>query len=117
MNLYFLNTSKILEIREIEASIIISNITGFDVNETILNFGKVMRGGSSTKQISIENNFNFPIEVSIYGEGEIKKFIFGFKEKIEVGKKKNIKIVASVPDDAEFGEYKGKIIVKIKKDI
>ncbi len=113
----FNQLSEIVEIKEIEASIIVSDKVGFDLNSTALIFGKVLPGGSSSKFVDFENNFGFPVEIYIYGEGEMKKFITPFKEKIEKGGKKNIKISAFVPLDAEFGNYSGKVVIKIKKNI
>ncbi|MDP3027591.1 MAG: hypothetical protein Q8N63_07845 [Nanoarchaeota archaeon] len=116
LNIYlFISLSRIIETRELYASIIVSDKIGFDLNLTALTFGEVIRGGSSEREVNIENNFGFPIEVDIYGKGDIKKFIIPFKDKIEKDKKKNIVISASAPLNADFGEYFGEVVIKIKK--
>jgi len=116
LNIYLsIRLSRIIEIRELYASIIVSDKIGFDLNSTALTFGEVIRGGSSERKVSMENNFGFPIEVDIYGKGGIKRFIIPFKDKIEKDEKKNIAISASVPLNADFGEYFGEVIIKIKK--
>lgn len=116
LNIYsFIRLSGIVEIRELDASIIVSDRIGFDLNSTALTFGAIIRGGSSTREISIENNFGFPIEAEIYGKGDTARFISPFEEHIEKDEKKSIKINAFVPEDAVSGEYKGKVIIKIKK--
>ena len=107
--------SEVLEIREIDASIIVSDKIGFDLNDSVLTFGSVLRGGGASRQITLKNNFEVPINVYVYGKGEVKKFIIPFKETLNTGEEKILKINASVPEDAEFGEYWGKAIIKIKK--
>ena len=116
LNIYlFISLSRIIETREFYASIIVSDKIGFDLNLTALTFGSILKGGSATRGISIENNFGFPIEVEIYGKGDIKKFIIPIKDKIEKDEKKSIKIVAFVPEDTEFGKYEGSIKVDLRR--
>lgn len=118
LNIYlFISLSKIIEIRELYASIIVSDKIGFDLNSTALTFGEVIQGGSSTREISIENNFGFLIEVYVYGDNGMENFIIPAKERMEKDEKKSIKITAFVPEDTEFGKYEGKVIIKIKKSV
>ncbi len=114
---YFLELSKIVEVKVLNASVIVSDITGFDLNASALTFGKITRGGSATRGINIKNNQNFPVKVYISAKGEIKNFIFSANYRLEKNQEKSIKISVVIPLDAVFGEYSGKVIVKIKKDI
>ncbi len=116
LNIYlFISLSRIIEIRELSASIIVSDKIGFDLNSTALTFGSTLRGGSSTREISIENNFGFPIEVYVYGDNGMENFIISAKERIEKDEKKSIKISAFVPEDTEFGKYEGSIKIALRR--
>jgi len=117
-NIYmFFNIKDVLEIKEIGSSIIVSDSIGFDLNSSSLTFGKVTRGGSSNRILKFENNYDFPVYVEIYGKGEINKFVKQSRYFVEARGKKEIHVNAYVPEDIEFGRYKGKVIVVIKKDI
>ena len=116
LNIYlFISLSRIIEISELDASIIVSDKIGFDLNSTALTFGGVMQEGSSVREISIENNFGFPIEVYVYGDNGMENFIIPIKERIEKNEKKSIKITAFVPEDAVFGKYEGSIKVALRR--
>jgi hypothetical protein len=111
----FVSLSNVIEVRELYASIIVSDRIGFDLNSTALTFGEATLGGGSSRSISLKNNFGFPIEVEIYGEGDIKKFITPIKERMEKGENKSIGISALVPEDADFGKYEGRIKIIFRK--
>lgn len=115
LNVYFLLSYKVIEIREIYSSVIVSDKAGFDLNSTAMTFGGVMLGGSSTRTLVLENPYKFKISVYAYGEGEISRFIIPVNAIINAGETKKIGISASVPADASFGKYEGKIILRIKR--
>jgi len=116
LNIFYLTkTRDIVGVRKIDASVIVANKIGFDLNSTALTFGEVTRGGSALRKISIENNYDFPIEVLIYGVDGMERFVVPVRENISISEKKEIDIIAKIPDDAQFGKYEGKIIVRITR--
>ncbi len=65
-----------LQITEIPAFVSISkDIVGFDLNSSALAYGSVVRGSSSTKQISIQNDFPVPVRVIATFYGSISPFL------------------------------------------
>jgi len=114
LNIYFfINFSRIFEVRELYASIIVSDKIGFDLNSTALTFGSTFRGGSSAREINIENSFGFPIEVEIHGKGDMEKFVRPSRHYIDKDEKKSIQIAAFVPEDTEFGKYEGNVEISL----
>ncbi len=117
-NLYlFFTIPEILEEKEIDSSIIVSDSIGIDLNTTALTFGQALRGGSSTRTINIKNDYNFPVSVFIKGLGDMEKLIMPLKEELDANETKEIKVQAFVPLDYEFKEYKGKMRTVIRKSI
>lgn len=105
----------IIEVKELEASLIISDIAGFDLNKTALTFGAIIPGSSATRIISMENNYEFPMEVFIYGKGEVRQFIIPGREVIGAGEKRKIGVTVRAADNAKFGNYTGKVLIEIRK--
>ncbi len=109
------NSLKAIEIKEIDARIIVSDKVGFDLNSSALVFGEVLRGGSSSRGVIIENNLDYPLEIEIYAVGGIKDFIMPIKEEINGNEKKTITITAVAPENSELKEYTGKIIFRMNR--
>lgn len=102
--------------REFYTSLEISDKTGFDVNSSALIFGEVMPGSSSTKNLILTNNYNFPIKIETKVEGDIKRFL-NFDKIIfaDINETKKISISASVPFDDERKNYSGKVVFLVRK--
>ena len=100
------------------ASVEVSDRGGFDLNKSALTFGKITPGGSSSRQVELKNNYDFPIKVEIWAEGDIKEFL-EFEEvvSLDVGEEKKISFSASALSDEEFKKYSGNVVVLIRKDI
>lgn len=113
---FFFKIWSIVEIREIDASVIVSDRIGFDVNQSSLIFGKVPIGSSSTRQVSIENNFEFPVKVYVYSKGDMKRFVRGSVTEINIGERKNINVIVVVPENIDFGKYEGKVVFEMRKN-
>jgi hypothetical protein len=107
-----------LERREIPISLEVSDRVGFDVNSSALTFGKITPGGSSTRNLILENNYGFPIKLKIEIEGNVLKFL-SFEKVVFIDSRETKKIIFSavIPGDEKFGKYSGKVIITIKKDI
>lgn len=103
---------KPLQTQTFYASMNISNenVMGIDVNSTALSFGRVSRGGSSARNIQIQNGFNFPIIVAIHADGDIRPLLnFENVVKIEKGESKKIGFSVSTFSDIKEGFYSGNV--------
>jgi len=110
--------SSYLEKREIYTSLKISDKLGVDVNETALIFGEIVPGSSSTRNVKLVNNYNFPIKIETSVRGDIKDFLdFDKIVFADVNETKIIKISASVSFEEEKGNYSGTVVFLIRKDI
>lgn len=114
----YIQSSIILKREEIIATLSVGDIAGFDVNASALTFGTITFGSSSSRNLTIENNYNFPIKVVFSVKGNIKEFlVFNELVYLEIGEKKSVKISTIIPIDKKYGNYFGKMIIVIKKDI
>ena len=89
---------------------------GFDINNTILTFGIIPRGGGGTRKIDIENKFDFPINAKFF----ISENLAGYSNFpgdiiLEIGEKKVIEVNMNVPKDAEEKNYTGKFRMEFYK--
>lgn len=112
------NSRITLERKEIITTLKVGEVASFDLNQTALTFGTLYPGLSSSRNLTIENSYDFPIIFEFKANGKIKKFLT-FDEIIflDSGEKKSISIRAKIPEGENYGNYSGKIIVNIKKSI
>ncbi len=87
---------------------------GFDLNTTALTFGKIKIGGSATRNIIFENNYDFPVIVKINSEGSINQLL-SYEKEVFVDEEETKKIGFSVTSKASdlLGYYDGFIEFKI----
>lgn len=101
---------------EIVANLKIGDISGFDVNTSVLTFGTITSGSSSYREITIENNYEFPIKAEFRSSGNITELLL-FDESIylDTGENKSIVVNTIIPVSEEKGFYSGRFIAVIKK--
>ncbi|MBU2562496.1 MAG: hypothetical protein KKF68_02440 [Nanoarchaeota archaeon] len=115
---FFIRFLVVLEKKEIPVTLEIGGRSGFDTNTTALTFGAITIGSTSQRYLNLENSYPFPINFYFYAKGDVKKFlIFDKIVRLEGGENKTIDIKAKAPDNESFGNYSGKMIIFIKKDI
>jgi hypothetical protein len=116
VNLLISNSiSSIVEIRKIPANLVVSDRSGFNLENNSLLFGQLVPGGSSSRNISFKNNFNFPVKIQVYGNGIMGYFIIP-SNSIIFSKSENIlEINVKVPEDTRFGNYSGEITLIAKR--
>lgn len=115
INVLFLLKNNILQVKEIDSSIIVSDKMGFDVNSSIIAFGMAVRGSGSIRTVNFINVYNHPIEVDVYGKGEMSDFITSQTQKFGALENISMRITAQVPSDKPLGQYQGKVVFVIKK--
>ena len=109
--------SGVLEKKTLPAKVIVGNKYGFDINASALTFGMLMPGGSSSRDINIENKYNEKVKVNIYSEGDIKDFILVSENNfiLEEDEAKSLSFTATAPLDADFRTYEGTVYIIIAK--
>lgn len=118
INLFHYNEMRgIIEIVDLNSSIIVSPKTGFDVSSDSIKFGGVTRGSSSIRKITFTNNNNFPVYLQYYGLEEYGKFISPNKLRFDSLEVRAISVFGYAPKEIDFGEYSGKVRFVIRKDI
>lgn len=89
---------------------------GFDLRTDELAFGKIVPGGSSTRAMTLTNEYNYPVLVKIKPSKNIENII-SYEEEISLAKNESKKIYLSlsIPEDYPYGEYQGFIKLRIIK--
>ena len=117
--IYSVTNSKpeILEKKEIFATLWIGEPAGFDVNNTILTFGRLPPTTSAYRNINITNKYEFPIYAGFNVTGNISEFlVINAPVYLDVGEVKQVKVsTIQIPQDAVFGNYTGTFIISFKK--
>ncbi len=108
-----------IEHKRIYTEVIVSDKFGIAINETALLFGMIIPGTSSTKNITIVNDYDQDIRVDISSKGDIKEFLSVNDNDfvIKNGELKDVKFFIKIPTGTEHGNYSGEIIVDIKKNL
>jgi hypothetical protein len=112
----YLNSFIILGKEEIVATLSVGEVAGFDANKTALTFGTINSKVNSYRNLTFENNYNFPIKIEFDIKGDIEEFlVFDRLIYLDVGEKKSIKMNAIAPAEKEKGYYSGKVFVVTKR--
>ena len=114
---YVRNKSSVLDEKELYAKIIISDIHGFDVNETALTFGMTTPGGSATVKSVIQNEFDFPVRVQISSRGKISELLLVSDNNfiLQENEIKNITFTAFARPETLYGFYDGYVEIITRK--
>lgn len=89
---------------------------GFSVNTDSLDFGRLVPGSSNSRNLDIENTYNFPVNLKIYAGKNIKDFLIVEQGiKIDSKDKTKVSVTLEVPEDMAYGNYSGKIKFEFRK--
>ena len=107
----FYSFYKIVDVKEIDMTLIVGDHAGLDVNTEKLSFGMVMPTGSScTRYVNLSNKKDYSLKVYIL-------FFGSFAEEVSVsenyfilnsGEGKKLSFSAIAPKNAAYGNYTGK---------
>ena len=112
----YIKSAVVLEKKEIIATLRVGAIAGFDANASALTFGTITSHSRSYRDLTIENNYVFPIKVEFHARGNITEFlVFDKVVYLDVEEKKSIKISTIIPVDEDYGSYSGKIVIVMKR--
>jgi len=113
----FYSLYMIKEVKEVDMLLKVSDVVGLNTDSDAIKFGIVPPAGIGTRTFILKNDYEIPLKTYIEISGDIKPFI-RLEDNyfwLNPGEQKEIKIYADVPKDAEFGEYKGKMRVLLKR--
>lgn len=112
---YFL----IEKVQTFDAFVTVADRIGFNLNATEdkLYFGAAPPTASLTRTLILDNTDPRPSKVIIKSYGQIKDWIIASENNfiLRGNENKTVKIIIIVPENAEFGDYTGKIKLVFKK--
>ncbi|MFO8015685.1 MAG: hypothetical protein R6U32_01130 [Candidatus Woesearchaeota archaeon] len=106
------------KVQHYNMSIIVGDHLGFDTDNRTLAFGMVMPGrGSCTRFISLKNKAARTMNVEFEGRGRIGDWISIDGTEIMLGPYENrtVRVSATPPGDAEYGNYTGVLEMTFRK--
>lgn len=109
-----------IEKRELDVNLMVGSKYGIDLNGTALTFGMITPGGSTnTRQINLTNNYGRDVKIVVYSKGDVSDFIIVSENNffLKPNETKTLAFVARAPVGAKFGNYSGKAIIKIQKNL
>jgi hypothetical protein len=117
------------EIKEVDMKIKIDNYIGFNLDNKYLEFGTILPGGGSERNMVLSNNHNIPlfVEIEIIQKKDLD-YLFGNTKSIskewviisennfilEEGQTKSIKFTIQPSGDPGYGNYTAKAIIKFR---
>jgi len=100
----------------IPAKVTIGDHSGIDANTDVLSFGNITYDSFGHRNISIGNNYDFPVVFEFDVKGNISEVLIYYKSVyLNVGEEKNITFSTIVAPESMKGDYSGTVIVKVKK--
>ena len=111
----YLKYIDVLEKIEFNATLSVGDIPSFNVDTSELLFGTISINTSSQRTLTVENNYDFPIQVEFSVEGDIAEFlVFDKIIFLDVEESKEVNISTIILTDEKQGNYSGKFITTIK---
>jgi len=98
----FLNLDRTLDKQVLYAQVIVLDSYGFALNNSSLNFGMIAPGGSSSKEVIIANNFDYPIKMEFIKKGNISDILFVSENNFILNESENKTVVFSVSVSENF---------------
>lgn len=109
---YFHN--RILQEKDFYSSVKITQRGGFDVNSSALTFGEISGGGSSLRNVIIQNGYSFPVNAQVTCDGTICSMLTYEKTtSLVVGENKKIPFLVRAKQDNEKIFYNGTIHINL----
>lgn len=95
----------------------VSNVSGFDLNNSALTFGKIVPGSVVSRYVSIENDDNYEIYVEISSSKNLLPFLRVSENEFFLlpGEKKVLEFSISVPKNSSMVSYRGNVFIKIRE--
>lgn len=110
---YFKYVYKVKQITVYDVKLTLDDYVGFNVDPGEINFGTVIPGGGSSREVYLKTDS--PTKVVIKIEGNVSKFV-GVSENnfIFIGNR-TLNFIAATPENATKGYYAGRVIIIFKE--
>jgi len=114
---FYLNSNFVLDKMEVPIILEVGNISGFNVDSSILNFGVLVSQSSAQRNVVLRNDYNFPVKVIVDSRGNVSNFLNFEKEFIlEVNQTKEVVVSTIIFNDEQHGVYTGSLFFEISKN-
>jgi hypothetical protein len=112
--LYYLHRTEVVIY---DTTFIVGDHVGFDLNSSVITFGMVTPGGSSSRGINILES-DVARHAKLYARGDVSKFISTSQYSVYVAPEsvQEIMLDVNIPVDLSFGNYSGKVKVVLLTD-
>jgi hypothetical protein len=109
---------QLYETTTIPMKIQVADYIGFDLNTTELNFGAVLPGGHSRRNITIINTYDTSVEVIIKLNGDMKDWVYGYKDRftLQKGASTEMMLTVTLPTGIGKGTYEGTAYISFYKE-
>jgi hypothetical protein len=106
-----------LEKQSIPTRFIVGENMGFDLGPGNINFGLIVPGAKTTRNLAIQNNYEFPTITKIKTSGPVSICVIVSENNfvLQPNEIKELTFSCIVPEGLELGEYPGKIIIITNK--
>ncbi len=102
----------VVDVKTVEAHVIVDNYVGINVGTDKLYFGTVMPGGEAERGIIITNNYNEGLNVRVQVLGGLKGWLVPEEKSFYMeNRTRKLGFTLMVPEDAEIGNYTGEVRV------
>jgi hypothetical protein len=109
-------SDRAFEVKYFDVEYIVGGNMGFDVNTSALKFGKIPPGGSSTRTINIENQYDFPLHGKVYASKNLAELLSAPDSfLVEPMNRTEISISINIPRDYKYGNYTGRLKIELRR--
>lgn len=99
-----------IEIKTIEVKFIAGGDPGFDINGSLLTFGRIPLDSTGMRTIIIRNDHSFNVEIKTFVSKDIAKFVSTNSSIfLRVGENATIPVTVYIPRDVKEGNYSGEL--------
>lgn len=90
---------------------------GINIDTDAFHFGGLRPGGSSERQVSIRQEYDFPVLVNIKTKGEMADLVSVSENNfvLEPGESKTVTFTAKVGKETSYGNYTGNVIFEFRR--
>ena len=112
-SIYFYYITPLSEFSYDTTAFVTHDVAGFDVNTTVITFGSIVPGGTSTRSLMVNNSYPFPIKVEPEADGSIEKILHFEPLVIEPYQSSQFYFTVYADSIDSIGNYTGNIMIRL----
>jgi len=113
---FFIIYVKPVEVRNMDVKYIVGGNGGFDVDSTVLTFGRAPPGAVSTRPLIIENKHSFPVAVFLEASPGVADLLsFRRFAYLNPGETTKVYVSLHIPKGQAYGNYTGNLSLSIRR--